>query len=79
MRRIVPALLLLLALALALAVSAGQSDKEETVAFNVESKKYHCLSCKWAIRCTKNCIEVSRSEAKRRRGVACKVCGGSCR
>ena len=61
---------------LAVSVAAGADD--ETVAFNVESKKYQCLECRWAIACTKNCIEIPRSEAKRRKGVACKVCWGSC-
>lgn len=51
---------------------------EETVYFNVQSKKFHCLSCQWAKRCTRNCVKVSRSEALRRGGVACKVCGGTC-
>ena len=65
-------------LLLALTFSAMLSGAEEKVAFNVESKKYHCLTCRWAIACTKNCIEVSRSEAKRRGGIPCKNCGGSC-
>lgn len=65
-------------LLLALLFSGGLTGAEEKVAFNVESLKYHCLSCKWAIKCTKNCIEVPKSEAMRRGGVACKVCGGSC-
>lgn len=68
--------LVLLSVVLALSLAAGAED--ETVAFNVESKKYHCLKCRWAIACTKNCIEIPRSEAKRRKGVACKVCWGSC-
>ena len=66
---------MLLAYLLLLAVSA---PAEETVAFNTESKKYHCLDCEWARRCTKNCIRISLSEARRRGGVACKVCGGTC-
>ena len=57
---------------------AASSLAEETVAFNTESKKYHCLDCQWARRCTKNCIRISLSEARRRGGVACKVCGGTC-
>ncbi len=66
----------LMVVVLALSVAAGVED--ETVAFNVQSKKYHCLKCRWAVACTKNCIEIPRSEAKRRKGVACKVCWGSC-
>ncbi len=57
---------------------AAAADAEQKVAFNVESRKYHCLTCRHAIACTKNCIEISLSEAKRRGGVPCKVCGGSC-
>jgi hypothetical protein len=52
--------------------------KEETVAFNVKTRKYHCLRCYYVKRCTRNCIEVSLSDAKARGGVACKVCGGTC-
>jgi hypothetical protein len=75
-----PNVALFLVVALLLwSVAVGVSAKEETVAFNTESLKYHCLECRWAIRCTRNCIEVTRSEARRRGGVACKVCGGACR
>lgn len=65
-------------LLLALTFSSVLSGAEEKVAFNVKSMKYHCLTCSSALACTKNCIEVSRSEAKRRGGVPCKNCGGSC-
>jgi len=60
------------------AVTTGSAVEEEIVAFNVETKKYHCLDCRWAIKCTRNCIEIPLSKAKRRKGVACKVCGGTC-
>lgn len=53
------------------------SDSEK-VAFNTNSLKYHCPSCSAAKRCTVNCITVTRAEAKRRGGVPCKICGGSC-
>jgi hypothetical protein len=72
------ALLLALLLALGLGLQSAQAGKEEKVYLNVETKKYHCLTCKWALKCTRNCIEVSRSEAKQRGGIACKVCGGTC-
>jgi hypothetical protein len=65
-------------LLLALLFSGVLTGAEEKVAFNVETKKYHCLSCQWAIKCTRNCIEVPKSEAKRQGGIACKVCGGTC-
>jgi DNA-directed RNA polymerase subunit RPC12/RpoP len=57
---------------------AGAAGKEETVAFNTESYKYHCLSCSSAKACTRNCIDIPRSEAQKRGGVACKRCGGTC-
>ena len=66
------------AVLLAMLCLAAVADAEQKVAFNVESRKYHCLTCRHAIACTKNCIEISLSEAKRRGGVPCKVCGGSC-
>lgn len=52
---------------------------EEIVTFNTKTLKFHCRSCRWAKRCTVNCVDVPRSEAIRRGGVPCKVCGGSCR
>ena len=58
--------------------SAAAAKKEETVAFNVESLKYHCLTCSSARACTKNCIEIPLSEAEKRGGVPCKRCGGTC-
>ena len=67
-----------LLLALLFAFSAVSLQAEEQVAFNVESKKYHCIECRHAKACTKNCIVISLSESKRRGGVACKVCGGTC-
>jgi hypothetical protein len=50
----------------------------EMVAFNTSSRKYHCLTCSSALRCTKNCITIPLSEA-RQRGSPCGTCGGSCR
>jgi hypothetical protein len=47
------------------------------VAFNTSNGKYHCLSCQWAARCTRNCVNMPLAEA-RARGLPCKVCGGSC-
>lgn len=62
-------------------IKAGETRAvhiDDKVAFNTETLKYHCPTCKWAVRCTKNCISVTLEEAKRRGGVACKVCGGLC-
>lgn len=54
------------------------ADRDELVAYNTKSGKYHCLTCSAAKRCTRNCIELRKSVAKARGGVACKICGGSC-
>ena len=54
---------------------AGEK-KEQQVSFNVKTLKYHSLTCKWAVRCTRNCIVISKSEAIKRGGVPCKICGG---
>lgn len=67
---------LFLLLAVCSAVVSAAPD--EIVAFNTETLKYHCLTCRWAVRCTKNCVKIKKSEAIRRGGVACKVCGGTC-
>jgi len=69
-----------IALVIALLVSAsfGASAGDQQVYFNTKSHKYHCLTCSAAKRCTVNCIKISRDEAIRRGGVACKICGGTC-
>lgn len=54
----------------------ARSIQDALVAFNVESKKVHKLSCPSARQCTVNCITIRRSEARERGGVACKRCGG---
>lgn len=46
------------------------------VMFNTQTLKYHSVDCKWAIKCTKNCIMIDDKEAQRRGGIPCKVCGG---
>jgi hypothetical protein len=58
--------------------AAGKKDTDPDVSFNTNTLKYHCPSCTWAKRCTKNCIKIKLSEAKERGGVACKSCGGTC-
>ncbi len=58
---------------------ADDQKKDEIVAFNTKSHKYHCLECTWAKKCTVNCVNIPMSEAIRRGGVPCKVCGGTCR
>ncbi len=58
--------------------SPATSNEEEVVAFNTKTLKFHCKTCEWATKCTVNCVDISRSEAIRRGGVACKVCKGTC-
>lgn len=48
----------------------------EMVMFNTSTKKYHSLWCRWAAKCTVNCIKIDKKEAIKRGGVPCKVCGG---
>lgn len=48
----------------------------EMVMFNTQTLKYHKLGCRWAKKCTVNCIKIDKKEAKKRGGVPCKVCGG---
>ena len=74
--RIVAGLSLIVCLAVLSA--AALADDDELVAFNTKTLKYHCLSCEWAVKCTQNCITIRKSEAIKRGGVPCKVCGGSC-
>src|SRR5262249_45917073 len=52
---------------------------EQLVVFNTHSLKYHCASCSAAVRCTRNCITTTLADAKARGGIACKICGGTCR
>lgn len=59
----------------ALAFAADKT--EQTVIFNTKTKKYHAPNCRWARRCTRNCISLPLSQAIKRGGVPCKVCGGS--
>jgi hypothetical protein len=60
----------------AASIAAQTKSGDPTVAFNTETLIYHRLSCRWAVRCTVNCIPVKLSEARKRGGRACKVCGG---
>jgi hypothetical protein len=49
---------------------------ERMVVFNVHTHKYHEPSCVWAHRCTQSCVTIPLSEAIKRGGIPCKVCGG---
>ena len=48
----------------------------EMVLFNTKTLKYHQLWCRWAVKCTVNCIKIDKKEAINRGGIPCKVCGG---
>ncbi len=48
----------------------------EMVMFNTKTHKFHQLWCRWADRCTVNCIKIDKKEAIKRGGIPCKVCGG---
>lgn len=74
--RLLSFLIMLLLLSMA-SSSSVQADKEEVVYFNTESLKYHCMTCRWALKCTKNCVRLKKEEAEQR-GTPCKVCHGSC-
>ena len=49
---------------------------DKIVIFNTQTLKYHDPSCTWARRCTRNCVAIPLSEARRRGGIPSKVCGG---
>jgi hypothetical protein len=55
---------------------ALSAPPERLVAYNVSNGKYHGLSCVWARRCTRSCIDLPLAEALARGGRPCKVCGG---
>jgi hypothetical protein len=42
--------------------------------YNTTNAKYHQLDCKWAIKCTKNCVEKKLSEIRKLGGIPCKTC-----
>ena len=67
-----------LATVLALPYPVAATSASEKVSVNVESLKFHCPTCVWALRCTKNCVTTTRADALKRGGVPCKVCGGTC-
>ena len=55
---------------------AREAVAEEIVYFNTNSLKFHCRTCRALKTCT-HCVEMPISEAKKK-GVACKICGGTC-
>jgi hypothetical protein len=61
-------------LILATALLSAEADPE--VVFNVQSRIYHDASCSAARRCTRNCMVIRLSEARKRGGRAIRNCGG---
>lgn len=64
---------LLIFLLLSAPVLASDSS---TVIMNVKTYIYHSPTCKWAKRCTKNCIKTTKNKAKSQGARPCEVCGG---
>ncbi|MBQ8476825.1 nuclease [bacterium] len=64
------------ALAVSILLISSAPVFAETVMFNTQTLKFHKLTCKWAKKCTVNCIKIDRKEAIKRGGIPCKVCGG---
>lgn len=46
-----------------------------TVVMNTKTYIYHSPSCKWAKKCTKNCIKTTKQKKQAQGARACKVCG----
>jgi hypothetical protein len=74
--RLLSASFLAWTLCASLALAQSQPPADPDAVFNVQSKIYHRPSCTSARRCTKNCIVIKLSEAKKRGGRACQTCGG---
>jgi len=64
---------LLIFLLLSAPVLASDSSP---VIMNVKTYIYHGPACKWAKRCTKNCIKTTKDKVKSQGARPCKVCGG---
>lgn len=48
----------------------------ETVIMNTKTLIYHSADCKWAKKCTKNCVKTDKKKALDQGARACKICGG---
>lgn len=48
----------------------------QPVVMNTKTYIYHSPTCKWAKKCTKNCIKTTKQKAQTQGARACKVCGG---
>lgn len=49
---------------------------DTSVYFNTSNGKVHTMTCPWGQKCTRNCKIIPRSEAYKKGGLPCKVCGG---
>ncbi len=65
-----------LILLLMLAISTFNIASAEMVIYNTNTGKFHKITCKWAKKCTVNCIKIEKAQAIKRGGIPCKVCGG---
>lgn len=48
----------------------------QTVVMNTKTYIYHNPTCKWAKKCTMNCIKTTKQKAQTQGARACKVCNG---
>ncbi len=60
----------------AIVTAQAERPSDPEVVFNTSSLIYHRASCSAARRCTRNCVTTTLSDARRRGGRACKLCGG---
>ncbi len=64
-------------LILFLGISLSPAEAQDNyVMLNTKTYIYHNPGCRWAKKCTKNCIRTTRQKAQKQGARACKVCGG---
>ena len=56
--------------------SSALAADDQTVIMNTKTYIYHTPDCKWAKKCTKNCIKITKQKAQAQGARAYKVCGG---
>jgi len=49
-------------------------SSETIYKYNTTNGKYHRSTCKWAIKCTVNCVDMSLKKICEKQGIPCKVC-----
>ena len=67
---------LLLILMITFLTSSALAADDQTVIMNTKTYIFHTPDCKWAKKCTKNCIKITKQKAQAQGARACKVCGG---